>query len=132
MYNQMVDDRDKRNKLSPEESILCMNEMMAGYYHLECMDAVRDTTLYNQRVKERGNAFMKVLEPHVSKGIEMLWGVEDTAFYNLLDHQKSLLQQIAKIKPEQRALLNEIMKQFMNAPELTAHRLGIKIVDDGK
>lgn len=118
-------------KLSEGQSLLVLNAILACYEHLECMDAIQDTTYYRQSLKVKTKAVMEELEKQ-SMAIGDVLGIDNEALSNLMLHKKQLIQKIAKIRPEEKSGVNALLEAYLSAPSLTLHRLGIKIIDRDK
>jgi hypothetical protein len=117
--------------LNPDESICVLNALLVGFEFMVCLDLVAETTLYRQSLKERVNGALKELQK-MSLGLGEIVNVDDEAMFTYLEHKKQLMKRIAPLKPELKGGLNHVLDEFFNAPELTIHRLGIKIIDRDK
>lgn len=121
-------DNKTLDKLSEGQSLLVLNAILACYEHLECMDAIQETTYYRQSLKIKTKAVIGELEKQ-SMAIGDVIGIDNEALSNLMAHKKELITKIAKIRPEQKSGVNALLEAYLAAPELTLHRLGIKIID---
>jgi len=121
----------KFDKLSEGQSLVVLNAILACYEHLECMDAIQDTTYYRQSLKVKTKAVLEELEKH-SLAIGDVMGIDDETLRNLMLHKKQLIEKISKLKPEHKSGVNALLDEYLKAPELTLHRLGIKIIDRDK
>lgn len=117
--------------LTETESIAVLNAILVGYEHLECLDAIEQTTYYRHSLKQKVNAVVKELEKS-TEALSEVMGVDDVALFNIMENKKELMSKIAHLRPELKSGLNELLNQYFNQPELTLHRLGIKIIDRDK
>lgn len=124
-------DSAKDRKLSPEESICVLNSLLCGFEYLSCLDKIEDTTLYKHSLKMKVKSLQIELETFCT-GLNEVIGIDDFALYNYMEHKKQLMVKIAKLAPEHKSGLNHVLDEFFNAPALTIHRLGIKIIDRDK
>lgn len=113
-------------QITEKEAIACLNAIFSGWQLLECLDVIADTSLYRHSLKLRMRQLMPELEKLVDE-IAMFFDVDPHAMNNLIEHKKELNLKIIAMRPENQAGLNELLAAFFNAPELTLHRLGIKI-----
>lgn len=121
----------KFDKLSEGQSLVVLNAILACYEHLECMDAIQDTTYYRQSLKVKTKAVLEELEKQ-SLAIGDVIGIDNEALSNLMQHKKELIHKISKLRPEEKSGVNALLDEYLKAPELTLHRLGIKIIDRDK
>ena len=118
--------------LNEEESIAALNCILVGYEHLECLDRIAKTTYFNQEVKLRVNQLNKALINVAGKGLSEIWGCDDTAMFNLLEHKKQLIEKISTLRPELQSGVDVLLDEYFSAPALTLHRLGIRIINRDK
>lgn len=112
--------------MEDKTNIAALNSLLVGFELLECLDAIKETALYRQSLKQKINSLLPELESHVNK-VEVLFGENEQSMFELLEGKKDLMKKIALFRPEYKSGFAEIINQFVNAPELTMHRLGIYI-----
>jgi len=115
-------------KLNEQQSLAVLNALLVGYEHLACMDLIEQTTFYKQSLKYKVKAVVEELEK-TTTALADIMGVDDIALANLMEHKKQLMQKIASLRPEHKSGLNALLEQYIAMPDLTLHRLGIKIID---
>lgn len=118
--------KPKPREFTKEESLLVLNMIVAKWGLLTLLDEFKNTRIYRHRTKMLANQLSDELTAQLSGGILDVWGLEDEALYSLMETQRSIIQQVARLSPDLHYGLNELMKQFFNAPELVLHRNGIK------
>jgi len=118
--------KSKPRNFTKEESLLVLNMIVVKWELLTLLDELKHTAIYRHKIKMLVNQLLGELTSELSGGILDMWGVEDEALYELMETQKSIIQQISKLRPDLQFGLNELMKHFFNAPELVLHRNGIK------
>lgn len=118
--------------LNEEESIAALNCILVGYEHLECLDRIAKTTYYNQEVKLRVNQLNKALINVAGKGLSEIWGCDDTAMFNLLEHKKKLIEKISTLRPELQSGVDVLLDEYFKSPDFVLNQLNIKIIDRDK
>lgn len=64
-----------------------------------------------------------------TKHIPLIWGKDDDAMYALIDYQKQVIQQVARMRPEDIGVVNELIEMYNEDPVGLCAKLGIAIVD---
>ena len=112
-------------QITEEDSINVLNSLLVGCELLELIDKVKGTVLYKQSLKQKINLLLPELEKHCDN-LSFVLGIDDEVMFTLME-KKQLIIELATLRPEYKLAFCEIVKMFKNAPELTMHRLGIKI-----
>lgn len=116
-------------RITEEEAVACLLSLFSGWQMVELMDRISETSLYRHSLKQKVKLMMPELEKHTDN-IAELFGVDTAALNNLFEHRKGLAIKLCDLRPELQAGLNEVLECFFNAPELTMHRLGLKIIKE--
>jgi hypothetical protein len=112
-------------QITEDESINVLNLLLVGCELLELIDKVKGTILYRQSLKQKINLVLPELEKHCDH-LSLVLGIYDETMFTLME-KKQLIVELATLRPEYKLGFCEIVKMFKQAPELTMHRLGIKI-----
>lgn len=115
-----------------EQLYACLNLLVGSWFLLECIDNLRGTGYDTQQLKARLNQLEPELRKKIDRDLNLLWGVDDQAMYNLQENFRQFVSGFATKRLEHVAGFGELLAQFHMMPELTLHRLGIKIVDSEK
>lgn len=106
-----------------------LNLLITGWCMLGQLDELKNTSAYKQKMRSLINQLMPELERMVDTDLNLLWGVDDPAMYNLQEQVKKFLTEMAIIPTEYVAGLADLLQQFRQTPQLVLHRNGIKIVN---
>ncbi len=113
---------------SKEEIVL--TTLLSALLTMEGMEQLQDTDAFRQRIKQTGNNFYKELEKYTSQIAPLVWGVDDKAFYLVMDYQKTVLQKLITMKPEDIGVVMAMIEKYEQHPRKTLTRLEIKLTDN--
>lgn len=111
-----------------QKQIALLNMLLASWFMQETIDELKDTSAYNRLLKHRINQLEPELKKVIDGDLNLLWGVDDHALYNLQENMKSFFTLFATQRPENIAGFTELVKRFIDMPEWCMNMLGIKVV----
>jgi len=117
--------------MNEQESILILNALLVGYEFVESLDKIQGLSFYQKGLKQKVDTLLPSLEKFADQ-LNVIFGVDDKAMFDILDKKKELMKKIALLRPENKAGLNELLDLFFQSPELLIHRNGIKLIENGK
>jgi hypothetical protein len=114
--------------------VLLLNSLIAAYFLFECNEALEETSVYRQKLKQTLKQLKPILEDMVNEDLGLLMNTAENVHVlsNLNDGFKNFvenlhLRKLSKHTPANLAGLGELLAQFHQMPELVLHRNGIKI-----
>lgn len=126
--------RKKSGKYSMETYVALLDLLIGSEFVMECNDALAGTNAYRHELKRALKQLLPILEKMIDDDLGQIIAGDDLAVttFNLQDGFRKFIEQLRlnlfiKHSPSLIAGFGELMEQFHNAPELTLHRLGIKI-----
>lgn len=108
--------------------VVYLNLLLAANYVLACLEELEGTKGYRHTVKLTANKFKKELEKLTDEDMSVLWGTEDSTMYAVMDEQENLLKELAKMGPENYAVLNEMITRYKQNPVAFQAWAEVKII----
>jgi len=115
-----------------KEIIVYLNTLVATNFLLSCMEEFEGTPLFRHNLKALAKRFRDQLIKQTEDDINRIWGIDDSAMYNIMDHQEELLKQISLMRPEECGVITEIIKRYQTSPAAFRAWLGVKIIESEK
>lgn len=114
--------------MSPE--LRYLTTLLSAELVIEAIEGLQDQpNLYRHKIKQFGQPFQRELMDMTSKHVQLIWGKDDAAMYALIDYQKQVIQQVARMRPEDIGVVKELIDIYNEDPEGLRTKLGIAIVD---
>lgn len=113
--------------LTTEEAVQVFDLILTQWVLIGQLDKLEHTSFYRHRLKMCAKQLLSEIESSLGSGIADIYGIQDEAFHNLLEHKKEVITKISTLRPELQAGFNELLSEYLNAPELVMHRNGIRV-----
>jgi hypothetical protein len=110
-----------------QKQLALLNLLITAFLMLGQLDELKSTNAARHRLKNLINQVVPELEKVIDSDLGLLWGVDDSAMYNLMEHFKGFIHGMATMRTEHIAGLSELLHQWKQHPQLTLYRNGIKI-----
>src|SRR5437868_1006458 len=93
-------------------TIPILNMLLTAWLMLESIDQLRNTTYNAHQLKLRLNMLETELKKKLDRDLNLLWGTDDEAMYNLQDGIRALIKEFATMRPEYLAGYAELTKRY--------------------
>lgn len=111
------------------------NELKVLQAVLQCqmavfaMDGIEGLPVYSRDVKYTGKKFLKEIEKYTTAMMPLVFGVQDSTLYALMDSINELLQGVVSIKPEDVRVLNVMLETYRERPDEVLSFLDVEMID---
>lgn len=109
--------------------IIYLHVLLATNFLLTCMEEMEGTPVFRQKLKQSANRFKEELMKATEADTNQVWGCDDEAMYNLMEHQENLLKEIANMRPENCGIILKMIERYKVSPEAIKNWLGVKIIE---
>ena len=123
-------EKPETRHLTTEEAVKFFDMILTQWVLLDQLDNLSYTSFYRHKIKMLAKQLVIELERSICARHADIYGIQDEAFHNLLQHKKEVIRKISVLKPELQAGFNELLSEYLNAPELVMHRNGIRITEN--
>lgn len=114
--------------IDPSDRISLLNVIILSEVLITAIENLKNTAVYNQQLKNRGELFKKECEKTIGYYIPLFWGADDKAFYHLMDEMKILSKRLSSSRPETWNIVNEMIDKYNENPQLFLDRNEITIL----
>lgn len=122
--------KESRRNFTQEESIMILNLILQMWSVLDSIDILSNSNLYRHRLKQTANFFTSELQQFLDA--LNIYDIDNEAFYKLMEEKKELILNVAKLRPENQAVINHIINKYHDNPEKVMQLLEIEIVTNHK
>src|SRR5689334_8947362 len=114
--------------MSDKQKYSLLNLLLAAWFMQQCIDNLRGTTYDTRQLKARMNQLEPELKKIIDRDLDLLWGADSEAMYNLQDGMTKFFALFAEQRVENIAGFAELVERFIAMPTWCMNMLGVKIV----
>lgn len=104
-----------------------LNLLICSWFMQECIDNLKGTTYDTHTLKMRLRQLEPELQKKIDKDLNLLWGTDDSALYDLQDGFRKFIGEFSTMRLENIVGFGELLERFKAMPDWVLHSLGVKI-----